>query len=163
MEANVNSVMKKMTNLTLCCFTLLSTPVLHLQLLMVPFILAAHKHYSIDIFTALYVTPLVFEVLRIYFRDQDSHSSEMASHYGIRFHRSYVNEKSGVPNVVMSLRGGEFYVDPADIPLDLQRRYFGINSSSSTSYNKLGYASGTELDLYEEDLDYPSEFSAVIV
>ena len=126
---------------------------------MIPFILAAHKHYSVDIFTALYVTPLVFEVLRIYFRDQDFHSSEMASHYGIRFHRSYINEKSGVPTVVMSLRGGEFYVEPADIPLDLQRTYFGHHSS----YNKLGYGSSSELDLYEEDLDYSSEFGPVIV
>ena len=127
---------------------------------MVPFILAARKHYSIDIFTALYVTPLVFEVLRIYFPDQDFHSSEMASHYGIRFHRSYVNDKSGVPTIVMSLRGGEFYVDLADIPLDLQKRFSG---NSSSSYSKLNYGSSTDLDLYEDELDYPSDFGPVIV
>lgn len=129
-------------------------------MLMVPFILAARKHYSIDIFTALYVTPLVFEVLRIYFRDQDFHSTEMASHYGIRFHRSYVNENSGVPTVVMSLRGGEFYVDVADIPLDLQKRFSG---NSSPSYSKLNYGLGANLDLYEDDLDCPSDYSPVIV
>lgn len=129
---------------------------LAMQLMMIPFILAARKHYSVDIFTALYVTPLVFEVLRVYFRDQDSHSSEMASHYGIRFHRSYTNEQTGVPTVVMSCRGGEFYVEPADIPLDLQKAYFGTS--------KLGYGSSNELNSYEDDMmDFPSEFDPVIV
>jgi len=120
--------------------------------------LAAHKHYTVDIFTALYVTPLVFEVLRIYFRDQDVHSSEMASHYGIRFHRSYVDEKSGVPAVVMSLRGGEFYVDLTDIPLDLQKAY-----SAGTQSKLGGYGSCSELSIYDEDSDYPNEFDPVIV
>ena len=130
------------------------------QLIIVPFILAAHKHYSVDVFTALYVTPLVFQVLKIKFRDQDVLSSDMASHYGIRFRRSYLDEKQGVPTVIMTMRGGEFYVEPADIPVDLQRSYFEPSCA-----NKLGgYPKGDyDLDLYEEDLDYSSEYDPVIV
>jgi len=125
----------------------------------VPFILAAHKHYSVDVFTALYVTPLVFQVLKMKFRDQDVISSDMASHYGIRFRRSYVDEKQGVPAVVMSMRGGEFYVDPLDIPLDLQRSFCEAPSKSGGFYSD----NVADLDMYEEDLVYAREYDPVIV
>lgn len=120
------------------------------QIIIVPFILAARKHYSVDVFTALYVTPLVFEVLRFRFRDLDEHSTDMASHYAIRFTRSYLQVKQGVAAVVMSLRGGEFYVEPADIPVDLQRAYFEV------SYSKLGRDSDL---FYEDDTELPAEFA----
>lgn len=129
---------------------ILKWSMLTMQIIIVPFILAAHKHYTVDVFTALYVTPLVFEVLRIKFRDLDVLSTDMASHYGIRFTRSYLNVKQqGVAAVVMSLRGGEFYVELPDIPVDLQKAY------SDVPYSKVGLDSEV---YYEDDEDYPTEF-----
>ena len=48
--------------------------------------------------------------------DMDVMSSDMASHYGIRFYRGL----SG--GFVMALWGNEFYMIPADLPLDLQKQ-----------------------------------------
>lgn len=119
-----------------------------LQACIVPFILAARKHYTVDVLTALYVVPLVYQVLRMKIRDLDVHSLDMAQHYGIRFTKSYQHSKKGVPSVVMSMRGGEFFVEPEDLPLDLQRAYFDV------SYAKLGVDS----DLFYDDDPEIQEF-----
>lgn len=87
------------------------------QLFAIPFILAAHKHYSVDVFTALYVTPLLFYFFTKQLPDKDVKSSTMALHYNIRFYRDAAGGH------VMMLWGNEFYMVPADLPLDLQREY----------------------------------------
>ncbi|CAB9512096.1 Phosphatidylinositol:ceramide inositolphosphotransferase [Seminavis robusta] len=84
------------------------------QIVIIPLILAAHKHYSVDVFTALYVTPLVYELLRMKMPDMDVHSSDMKSHYGITFER--------VGNgFLLRARGLEYFVEPFDVPVDLRR------------------------------------------
>mmetsp|Transcript_7879 Transcript_7879/g.11368 ORF Transcript_7879/g.11368 Transcript_7879/m.11368 type:complete len:610 (+) Transcript_7879:490-2319(+) len=92
------------------------------QLSIVPFILAAHKHYSVDVFTALYVTPLVFEMLRLKFPDLDMRSATMSSHYNIRFYLT----RAG--SYVVSVWGKEYYVDPQDLPSDLQQAHYGVTA-----------------------------------
>jgi PAP2 superfamily C-terminal len=82
----------------------------------VPLILAARKHYSVDVFTALYVTPLVFEFLSRHLPDLDSTSEIMAAHYGLVFRPT---PKSLGQHVVF-MWGNDFHVDPGDVPLDLR-------------------------------------------
>jgi hypothetical protein len=105
------------------CFVLVSNPFL-IQLIIVPFILAAHKHYSVDVFTALYVTPLVFDYLCIKLPDQDMHSADLAAHYGIRYRLASSEEESELRRTVfLSYRRGEHPVDIIDAPLDVQRAF----------------------------------------
>jgi hypothetical protein len=105
------------------CFVLVSDPFL-IQLIIVPFILAAHKHYSVDVFTALYVTPLVFYHLCIKLPDQDVHSADLAAHYGIRCRLASLDEDSELRRTVfLSYRRGEHTVDIMDAPLDVQRAF----------------------------------------
>ena len=114
-------------------------------------------------FTALYVTPLVFEVLRMKLRDLDVHSADMAAHYGIRFRKSYdVDDKSGQARYIMSMRGGEFYVELADIPLDMQRGYEA--SEQEGKYPSCGKGNNNDLDYYnDEDGVDLSDFEPAIV
>jgi len=86
------------------------------QIAIVPFILAARKHYSVDVFTALYVTPLVFEMLWNRFPDRDT-SLDLAKYYGIRFYLAQEGHDSF--SYVVSIWGREFYVDPEQLPIDL--------------------------------------------
>ena len=90
------------------------------QIAIVPFILAARKHYTVDIFTALYVTPLVFEVLWARFPDRDT-SVALAKHYGIRFYLAQEGNDSF--SYVVSVWGREFYVDSDHLPVDITRGY----------------------------------------
>jgi len=85
------------------------------QIVIIPLILAARKHYSIDVFTALYVVPLVWMTLNSKYPDLDVTSATMDSHYGIRFSLT----KGG--SYIASVWGKEFYVDPQDLPVDLQK------------------------------------------
>jgi len=88
-----------------------------LQMTIVPFILASHKHYSVDVFTALYVTPLVFEMLWIRFPDKDHTSLDLANHYGLRFYLAPTGAGFGY---VVGMWGREYYIDEADdLPVDL--------------------------------------------
>mmetsp|Transcript_8016 Transcript_8016/g.16695 ORF Transcript_8016/g.16695 Transcript_8016/m.16695 type:complete len:150 (-) Transcript_8016:349-798(-) len=91
-----------------------------LQIAIVPFILAARKHYSVDVFTALYVTPLVFEILWIRLPDRDT-SVDLAKHYGIRFYLAQDDEDDAFTYVV-SVWGREYYVDPEQLPVDLKEQ-----------------------------------------
>ena len=86
------------------------------QIAIVPFILAARKHYTVDIFTALYVTPLVFEILWVRFPDRDT-SLALAKHYGIRFYLAQEGNDSF--SYVVSVWGREFYVDSEHLPIDV--------------------------------------------
>ena len=88
------------------------------QISIVPFILAARKHYTVDVFTALYVTPLVFEILWVYFPDRDT-SVDLAKHYGIRFYLA--QEGHDAFSYVVSVYGREFFVDPEQLPVDLSQ------------------------------------------
>ena len=89
-----------------------------LQIAIVPFILAARKHYSVDVFTALYVTPLVFGFMRTYFPDRDT-SADLAKYYGIRFYLS--EEGNDTFSYVTSIWGREFYVDSDHLPIDIRK------------------------------------------
>ncbi|KAL7550372.1 hypothetical protein ACHAWF_015720 [Thalassiosira exigua] len=87
------------------------------QIAMVPFVLAARKHYSIDVFTALYVTPLVFEILWMRFPDRDT-SADLAKYYEIRF---YLAQEGGdFFSYAVSVWGREFCVDPDHLPVDIR-------------------------------------------
>jgi hypothetical protein len=86
------------------------------QIAIVPFILAARKHYSVDVFTALYVTPLVFEILWTRFPDRDT-SIDLAKYYGIRFYLAQGSNDSF--SYVVSIWEREFYVDPDQLPVDI--------------------------------------------
>ena len=101
-----------------------------LQIAIVPFILAARKHYSVDVFTALYVVPMVFYILAIHFPDRDT-SVDMAKHYGIRFYLTEGSSGGGDTfSYVVSIWGREFYVDPAHLPFDIKKaRQKGLQSS----------------------------------
>ena len=90
-----------------------------LQTAIVPFILAARKHYTVDVFTALYVTPLVFELLWTRFPDRDT-SVDLAKHYGIRFYLAQEGQDSF--SYVVSFWGREYYVDQVQLPIDLKDR-----------------------------------------
>mmetsp|Transcript_6260 Transcript_6260/g.13533 ORF Transcript_6260/g.13533 Transcript_6260/m.13533 type:complete len:634 (+) Transcript_6260:238-2139(+) len=91
-----------------------------LQIAIVPFILAARKHYSVDVFTALYVTPLVFEILWIRLPDRDT-TVDLAKHYGIRFYLAQ-DEEDDAFTYVVSVWGREYYVDPEQLPVDLKEQ-----------------------------------------
>ena len=86
------------------------------QIAIIPFILAARKHYSVDVFTALYVTPLVFEILWTRFPDRDT-SIDLAKYYGIRFYLAQGSNDSF--SYVVSIWEREFYVDPDQLPVDI--------------------------------------------
>eukprot|EP00521_Asterionellopsis_glacialis_P007757 CAMPEP_0195283414 /NCGR_PEP_ID=MMETSP0707-20130614/1968_1 /TAXON_ID=33640 /ORGANISM="Asterionellopsis glacialis, Strain CCMP134" /LENGTH=576 /DNA_ID=CAMNT_0040342577 /DNA_START=293 /DNA_END=2023 /DNA_ORIENTATION=+ len=133
------------------------------QLAIVPFILAAHKHYSVDVFTALYVTPLVFEMLRLKLPDLDIKSSTMSSHYQIRFYLT----RAG--SYVVSVWGKEYYVDPQDLPVDLQQAHYGASAKRQSSAPQSSGGGIIPLrvkpskSIDEHDTLSPSEVSAMIV
>eukprot|EP01082_Thalassiosira_pseudonana_P004546 g4213.t1 g4213 contig15:576336-577846(+) len=89
-----------------------------LQISIVPFILAARKHYSVDVFTALYVTPLVFELLWTRCPDLDT-SVALANHYGIRFYLAQEGQDSFI--YVVNIWGKEYYVDEEQLPIDIAK------------------------------------------
>jgi hypothetical protein len=89
-----------------------------LQISIVPFILAARKHYSVDVFTALYVTPLVFELLWTRCPDLDT-SVALANHYGIRFYLAQEGQDSF--SYVVNIWGKEYYVDEEQLPIDIAK------------------------------------------
>ena len=98
------------------------------QLIIVPFILAARKHYSVDVFTALYVTPLVFEMLWIRYPDRDT-SVDMAMNYGIRFYLSQIN--SDTCRYVVNVWGREYQVDQDQLPFDISYGYYNAKNAST--------------------------------
>jgi hypothetical protein len=100
------------------------------QLMIVPFILAARKHYSVDVFTALYVTPLVFEMLWIRYPDRDT-SVDMAIYYGIRFYLSQID--SDTCRYVVNVWGREYQVDQDQLPFDLSCGYYNAKNTSTHS------------------------------
>lgn len=87
-----------------------------IQILIIPLILAAHKHYSVDIFTALYVTPLVFEFLSRQLPDLDSTTESMAKHYGL------VIRPTVKGHYLVFMWRNDFVIDALDVPLDLKER-----------------------------------------
>eukprot|EP00560_Eucampia_antarctica_P006948 CAMPEP_0197824798 /NCGR_PEP_ID=MMETSP1437-20131217/2007_1 /TAXON_ID=49252 ORGANISM="Eucampia antarctica, Strain CCMP1452" /NCGR_SAMPLE_ID=MMETSP1437 /ASSEMBLY_ACC=CAM_ASM_001096 /LENGTH=284 /DNA_ID=CAMNT_0043424569 /DNA_START=371 /DNA_END=1225 /DNA_ORIENTATION=+ len=87
-----------------------------LQVVIVPFILAARKHYSVDIFTALYVTPLVFEMLDRQFPDHES-SDQLKKMYKISF--QIATEGDGSVSAVVEVFKKLFYLNLDDIPHDI--------------------------------------------
>mmetsp|Transcript_19586 Transcript_19586/g.28373 ORF Transcript_19586/g.28373 Transcript_19586/m.28373 type:complete len:520 (-) Transcript_19586:380-1939(-) len=99
-------------------WTFMKRVMIFLQITIVPFIVASHKHYSVDVFTALYVTPLVFEILWTRFPDKDLSSTDLANHYGIRFYLTQTASGDGYAYVV-NVWGREFYVEMDDLPVDL--------------------------------------------
>lgn len=98
------------------------------QILIVPFILAARKHYTVDVFTALYVTPLVFEILWTRFPDRDT-SIDLAKYYGIRFYLAPGNHDSF--SYVVGLWGREYFIDPDELPVDIVQGKHHTNSLAS--------------------------------
>mmetsp|Transcript_35560 Transcript_35560/g.75932 ORF Transcript_35560/g.75932 Transcript_35560/m.75932 type:complete len:145 (-) Transcript_35560:315-749(-) len=102
------------------------------QMSIVPFILAARKHYSVDVFTALYVTPLVYEILWTHFPDHDT-SIDLANYYGIRF---YVAESFDSSTYIVSILGREFFVDHDQLPFDITQGY--QHMKGSLAWGKLG-------------------------
>mmetsp|Transcript_38687 Transcript_38687/g.70929 ORF Transcript_38687/g.70929 Transcript_38687/m.70929 type:complete len:524 (+) Transcript_38687:547-2118(+) len=97
------------------------------QIAIVPFILAARKHYSVDVFTALYVTPLVFEILWTRFPDRDT-SIDLAKYYGIRFYLAQEGHDSF--SYVVSIWGREYYVDQEQLPVDISRGRHHVKGSA---------------------------------
>lgn len=115
-----------------CNWRSIQVCMIFLQILIVPFILAAHKHYSVDVFTALYVTPLVFEIIWMRFPDKDS-AAQLASRYRVRFR---ARESDDIPySVVVSNR--EFPVSPETLPFDMNKKvangFSGLSPSSTVS------------------------------
>jgi hypothetical protein len=105
------------------------------QIVIVPFILAARKHYSVDVFTALYVTPLVFEMLWTRFPDRDT-SADMARHYEMRFYLAQLdNDAFGY---VVSIWGKEYQVDREQLPLDLCFEHHYLKGSPISSEKGMG-------------------------
>lgn len=95
------------------------------QAVIVPFILAARKHYTVDVFTALYVTPLVFTLLSIRFPDREI-STDLAKYYGIRFYLSQECHDSF--SFAANFWGREFYVDPDELPPDVSHGHHNAKS-----------------------------------
>jgi len=111
-------------SVSLVCFVLKYFPwkipsatMVTFQILMVPLILSARKHYSVDVFTALYVTPLIFELLWIKLPDADT-TTAMAK-YGIRFKRIEAG------TVLVSVLGKEYHIDECEAPWDFSDRRKG--------------------------------------
>ena len=104
-----------------------------LQIAIVPFILAARKHYSVDVFTALYVTPMVFEILLNHFPDHDT-SLDMSKHYGIQFYlaNGFGKEGSDPFSYAVSICGREFYVEPEQLPIDIRESTYGCMAIQNT-------------------------------
>jgi len=111
------------------------------QIGIVPFILAARKHYSVDVFTALYVTPLVFEILWTRFPDRDT-SIDMAKYYGMRFYLAQGDHDSY--SYVVSMWGREFYVDPDQLPLDIGQGHHHVKGLA-LEWSKDGENSGASI------------------
>lgn len=103
-------------------FRLLKFIMVLLQTAVVPFILAARKHYSIDVFTALYVVPLVFEVLCNRIPDRET-SADLAKHYGIKFYLAHGSNDSFT--YVVNLWGKEYSghsLGRDELPVDISRK-----------------------------------------
>jgi len=94
------------------------------QVVILPLILMAKKHYTIDVFTALYATPLVFEILWIYFPDWNS-SLDMSKNYGIVFRNSE-------GSFTVTVWGKDFKVDIGEVPYDLYDESISTNTNYET-------------------------------
>uniref|UniRef100_A0A7S2KAV4 Sphingomyelin synthase-like domain-containing protein n=1 Tax=Leptocylindrus danicus TaxID=163516 RepID=A0A7S2KAV4_9STRA len=139
-----------------CNWRSIQTLMISLQVVIIPFILAAHKHYSVDIFTALYVTPLVYEILWIRFPDKDS-AFHLASRYRVRFR---TRKSDGAPcSVVVFNR--EFPVSFETLPYDMSNKiasgYSALSPSSTVSL------SGSDSPFYQSDNDQSSLVVPIVV
>jgi len=51
---------------------------------LIPLTLMSRKHYTVDVWTALYVGPIVFELLYLKWKDPETRG-ELAKRYGIKY------------------------------------------------------------------------------
>ncbi len=111
-----------------------------LQIIILPFIIAARKHYSVDVFTALYVTPLVFEMLDRRFSDYES-STDLRKFYQIHFNLHRKNDGSGTIVTTVEVFKQIFCVDILDVPIDLTQSLFSFPKDTIDEEN--GYCCHT--------------------
>ncbi|GMH67372.1 hypothetical protein TrRE_jg8022 [Triparma retinervis] len=103
---------------SLCVLTIFKYfPSLFLRLLtfamiatMVPFTLASRKHYTIDVLTSLYVTPLLYELLWVKWGDGDGRRN-LERRYGIQY-----GEKGGAYHISVGNR--TFEINGDQLPSD---------------------------------------------
>ena len=93
---------------------------------LIPFTLASRKHYSVDVFTSLYVVPLVYELLRLKFPDKDDTAS-LQSRYGVRF----AKEREDPLAFMVLTRRNSNSIHSDQLPYDFKNtEAFGIQDGS---------------------------------
>jgi hypothetical protein len=102
--------------------------------ILVPLTLASRKHYSIDVFTALYVVPMWFELQKSKVPDART-SKELLDKYGIEFSHIGVDAEWGAmsrtvdgANVdadrwIVKVDGATYYANEHQVPLDLKDKH----------------------------------------
>ena len=108
-------------------WTYLTRSIAILQIIILPFIIAARKHYSVDVFTALYVTPLVFEMLDRRFPDYES-STDLRKMYKIDFNLYRENDGTVVTTVEVFKKISLFNIQ--DVPVDLIQSFLSSTKKS---------------------------------
>eukprot|EP00520_Triparma_pacifica_P015638 CAMPEP_0118662008 /NCGR_PEP_ID=MMETSP0785-20121206/16592_1 /TAXON_ID=91992 /ORGANISM="Bolidomonas pacifica, Strain CCMP 1866" /LENGTH=354 /DNA_ID=CAMNT_0006555503 /DNA_START=168 /DNA_END=1232 /DNA_ORIENTATION=- len=86
-------------------------------ILLVPFTLASRKHYTVDVFTSLYVVPIVYELLRLKHSDDDTVGA-FESKYGIRFEQ----DRSDPLSYLVEIRKVSHSIHLDQLPRDFRHR-----------------------------------------
>ena len=93
---------------------------------LIPLTLASRKHYTVDVLTSLYLTPIVYELMRLKMPDRDT-TAQMAKHYDVVFQKD--REDSLRYTCVV---GGQLYkVSQSQLPQDFEiSTSYGVSSGA---------------------------------
>ncbi|GMI11337.1 hypothetical protein TrLO_g7769 [Triparma laevis f. longispina] len=83
--------------------------------LLVPLTLASRKHYTVDVFTSLYVVPIVYELMRLKMPDYDT-TQAMEQRYGIIFQ---IDKEDSLKYVAV-VGGHSFRINEDQLPADFK-------------------------------------------
>jgi len=112
------------------------------MLFLIPLTLMSRKHYTVDVFTALYVGPLMFELLFLKWKDPDSRA-ELRKKYNIHFEGDESRECCVIVN------GERMPINYLQLPYDMRQEpksRQSIDPLTGDDYDKLESGSDSEED-----------------
>ena len=109
--------------------------------LLVPFTLASRKHYTVDVFTSLYVVPIMYELMKVKFPDKDT-TMEMEQNYGLKFLQDRVDPLTY--NVIIRKQTFGIHLDQLPRDFNVRQTFSSLDhkvNSGTDSYETLTTAS----------------------